>query len=459
MARNFLAAALLPVALGLTASAQQTDTGDTTKIGQQAQAETQASRQAAQDYEYSHPGGRSIEDLNMRGGYIKMPPYAEHFFGEKNPVTHTLAEHGIGLYDIDDDEFDYNTLNPPVPLADQTYTGQRPTWKSSHYPALTWDLRQLGVKGGQFEIMGAIQKISWNAGGPNAVQFGSMYYYQSLLKGRLELKGGYIDNDFEYVGTAIGGQASSGSLGVYASLPFEVGMSYLPMTTPGVNINAHWTKNIYTKVGFQRSMDPAGGVEGSARDTVGLRFRPHGDGLLTIYEGGYRRDADTNHDQMWLRGGYMYNTTHFTDLKTGGKSTNNMLGYLLADRELFKLDPAKPYRGLYAGFSAMDAPAEQNSYSQYYEARAYVLGPFTSRPADEASIVASHTTYSPYAKYNAAKLGEQYWNSASSITGSYTYRVMRGWYMSPGISYTNGPNIAPKQKSSLNLLIQADIFF
>ncbi|RXH54685.1 carbohydrate porin [Granulicella sibirica] len=436
------------------ASAQQSDNTTPAAVAARGEAD-----QNPPSTDYEHPGGRDIEDLNLRGGYLKLPPFSETVFGLENPVTQNLAKHGIGLYDIDDNDFTYNTLSAPAPLAQQTYTGQRPTWKSSHYPMLTWDLRQLGVKGGQLEVMGTVQKISWNAGGPNAIGFGALAYYQSLFKGHLELKGGYIDNDFEYVGTAIGGQASSGSLGVFASLPFEVGMSYLPMTTPAFNVNVHYPHHVYTKIGLQRSMDPKGGVTEAARDTIGLRFAPKGDGLLTIYEGGYQHDADAKTHQMWLRGGYMYNTTHFTNLKTGGQTTNNMLGYLLADRQLWKTDPAQPYRGLYAGVSAMDAPATQNSYSQYYEARLYMRAPFHSRPADMASIVSSHTTYSPYAKYNAVASGSTYWNGATSLTGSYTLRLARGTYFTPGISYTNGPDIAPRNKSSLNLLAVFSIFF
>ncbi|MFC6646303.1 carbohydrate porin [Granulicella cerasi] len=446
----------LLLALSATGAAAQQSNNETQNIGQQAQAEAQT-KPAAPDY--SHPGGRNIEDLNLRGTYLKLPPFSEMLFGEKNPVRQALAKQGIGLFDIDDNSFSYNVTAPPVPLAQQTYNGQRPTWKSSHYPAFTWDLRQLGIRGGQLLIMGTVQKISWNAGGPNAIEFGNISYYQSLFHDKLELKGGYIDNDFEFVGTAIGGQASSGSLGVFASLPFEVGMSYLPMTTPAFNVNYHWNKNFYTKFSFQRSMDPKGGVEEARRDTIGLRFKPKGDGLLTIYEGGYQHESDQTHYKTWLRGGYMYNTTHFTNLKTGGTSTNNYLGYVLADRQLWKADKAVPYRGLYAGFTAMDAPATQNSYSQYYELRAYMLSPFARRPQDMASIVSSHTTYSPYAKYNAIAAGQKYWNSATSLTGSYTARMARGLYLSPGVSYTNGPQIAPKSKSSVTLLIQAGIFF
>jgi porin len=447
---------LLCFAAGDRAHAQQS-TPDAPITAAADQSNISFSSQAS--FKLEHPGGRDIEDLNLRGGYIHLPPFKETIFGATNPVRQALASHGVGLTRFGDTTFTYNTTAPPVPLAEQTYLGQRPTWKTSHYFLLTWDLRQLGVHGGQLYTIGTVQKISWNPGGPNAVQFGALAYYQSLFNSRLELKGGYINNDTEFVGTAIAGQASSGSLGVFASLPFEVGMSYLPLTAPGFNTNYHITKKLYAKVGFQRSIDPQGGVTNAARDAVGLRFAPKGTGLLSIYEGGYKQEANESRKQMWIRAGYMYNSTHYKNLKTGGVSTNNYLAYALIDRQIWRPSSSNASRGVYAGASAMAAPAQQNAYSQYYELRVYMLGPFSSRSNDMLSVVSSHTAYSPYAKRTLAAQTNGYWNSATSLTGSYNLRLYRGLYVSPGVSYTNGPAITPKTKSSLNLLAQVNLFF
>ena len=443
--------------LACTAAFSQQSTQTPVTPGEATQSQPAPTKPTA--YDISHPGGRDIEDLNLRGAYLKLPPFTDTLSGEANPVRQGLAKRGVGVARFGDTTFTYNTLSPPVPLADQTYLGQRPTWKTSHYFMLTWDLRQLHVRGGQLEILGTLQRISWNPGGPNATQFGAIAYYQSLFHNRLELKGGYLDNDFEFVGTAIGGQASSGSLGVFASLPFEVGMSYLPLTAPGLNVNIHYPKDFYTKFGFQRSDDPKGGVTEANRNAIGLRFKPHGDGLLTIYEGGYKHAAAKDSKEMWIRAGYMYNTSHFANAKTGGMSTNNDLFYLLGDRQLTQPDRAKPYRGLYGGFSAMYAPPAQNAYTQYYEARGYFLGPFESRPSDLISVVTSHTDYSEYTTRNLAATGQSAWNSSTSLTGSYNARLFRGFYFSPGLSYTHGPAITPRAKSSLSVLGQINVFF
>jgi porin len=420
--------------------------------------EKAAESNAAKLYEIEHPGGRSIEDLNLRGAYISLPPFSDSLFGEDNPVRQSLARHGIAIQHFGDTTFTYNTLTPPVPLDEQTYNGQRPTWKTSHYLMGSWDLRQLGVRGGQFYMIGSLQDISWNPGGPNAHQFSAIAYYQSLFHDKLELKGGYFTNDFEFVGTAIGGQASSGSLGVFASLPIELGMSYTPLSAPGFNFNVHLPKHFYTKVGLQRSIDPKGGVSEVDRDHVGLRFAPKGDKMLTIYEGGYKQAADQNHKEMWLRGGYFNNQSQYTNMRTGKTSTNYMY-YVLADRQLTKVDAAKPYRGLYTGFTQMYAPPDRNSYTQYYEARMYMIGPFAKHPNDLVSVVASHTAYSEYTKAIDRAAGQSVWNNASSITGSYNARLYRGLYFSPGLSYTHGPAITPRAKSSLNVLAQFNIFF
>ncbi|WP_041598094.1 hypothetical protein [Granulicella tundricola] len=118
--------------LALPAFAQQSSTS--VQSAAQSAHDESVTKPVAVDYE--HPGGRDIEDLNMRGTYLKLPPFSETVIGLDNPLRQDLARHGIGFLDIDDDEFTYNTTTPPVPLAQQTFTGQRPTWKSSHYPML-----------------------------------------------------------------------------------------------------------------------------------------------------------------------------------------------------------------------------------------------------------------------------------------------------------------------------------
>jgi len=279
------------------------------------------------------------------------------------------------------------------------------------------------------------------------------------------VKGGYIDNDGEFVGLFVGGLASNGSLGVYAVLPFEAGMSYLPMTAPALNTTFHLPDHFYSKLGFQRSFDPKGGAEEVGRDAVGLRFHPHGDGLLTISETGFKRDPEAGRMQTWARAGYMFNTTHYASAKPspmpGGTlmTGNNQAVYLLADRQVYQTDTASPGRGIYLGFSAEYALPAQNAYTQYYEARIYENGPFTHRPKDFVSLVGSHTDYSEFTTRADVKNGETAWNSATSVTASYTSRLARGIYLSTGLSYTEGPAITPRSHNSLDIIGQLNTFF
>jgi porin len=402
------------------------------------------------------------------GQVIVQPPSSGRVEGDL--INKHLRPYGLELFDISQDlTFSYNLLSPPVPLAQQTYNGQRPTFTTSHYPALTWDLRQLHVRGGQLVVEGAIQRNSWYPGGPEATGFGQVSYYQSLFHGKVEVKGGYIDNDGEFVGLFVGGLASNGALGVYAVLPFEVGMSYLPLTAPALNTTFHTPDYTYSKVGFQRSFDPGGGAEEVKRDSLGLRFSPKGDGLLMIYEGGYKHDPAPDTKQTWARVGYMYNDTHYTSakplpatappnappLKTG----NNQAVYGLVDRQFVKTSVEHPGNGIFGGVSAEYAPPAQNAYTAYYEARLYDNGPFRSRPSDFASLVASRTGYSRYVTDAYVRSGKSVWRAADAVTASYTVKLFRGAFLANGLSYTNGPAITPRSHNSLTITTELTTFF
>lgn len=384
----------------------------------------------------------------------KLRPYGLQFFESSQALS-----------------FEYNLLSPPVPLSQQTYEGQRPTFTSAHNPTLTWDLRQLHIRGGQLAVEGSIQRNSWYPSGPEATGIGQIFYYQSLLKGKVEVKAGYLANDSEFVGFYVGGYASNGSVAVspvYSTLPFEAGMSYLPLTAPGLNTTFHTPDHTYLKIGLQRSLDPGGGTKEESRDAIGLRFDPKGDGLLALTEIAYKVDAAPGVKQTWARTGYMYNDTSFqgpavpmySSIKPPQKYYgNNQAVYLLADRQIAQPDPAKPANGLFLGFSAEYAPPTRNSYTQYYEFRIYQKGPFTRRPDDFWSLIGSHTDYSEYSTRAIVKAGKTAWNSSTSVTASYTTRLRPGIYNVTGLSYTDGPTIVPRVHNSLNLTSELSVFF
>jgi hypothetical protein len=70
----------------------------------------------------------------------------------------------------------------------------------------------------------------------------------------------------------------------------------------------------------------------------------------------------------WLRAGYMYNSTRYTNRETGRKEPGNSCAYVLVDYQLRMPDPASPARGLFLGGTAMTVPSEPSPYDLYYEA-------------------------------------------------------------------------------------------
>ena len=85
------------------------------------------------------------------------------------------------------------------------------------------------------------------------------------------------------------------------------------------------------------------------------------------------------------------------------------------------------------------------AFNQYYEARAYWLGPFSSRPQDLLSIIynrnetskyVSHLT-SAYSQYTSLFANQ----NATSVTVSYMFHVSPGLYATVGLGYTDHPSI------------------
>ena len=258
------------------------------------------------------------------------------------------------------------------------------------------------------------------------------------------MKVGYIGNDNEFVGMQVGGSLATGAQGVYAVLPYQVGMSYFPLTAPSLNVRVQGPKGTYLKVGAQRSLDAAGGVATGARNQSGFRFIPKGDGLLLINEVGYQRAARLTAHLTWIRAGYLRNSTLYTNRITGQKESGNYCTYLLADYQLQKSGDQNPGHGLYIGGTVMTAPSKFNYYDRYYEARLYQKAPFRLRPDDVLSFVAAYRGHSKYVTSSLEGQGKTVWHSSPSFTGSYSVHVSRGNYVTLGLGYVRGAAITPR---------------
>jgi len=403
--------------------------------------------------------GQSIEDLNYVGGDTVMPPFSESLVDMHSRYRQALLSKGIALRVISNEVYDQNVLNRPVPADDQSYVGQRPFESAMIQPILSADLHQLHLQHTQFYLAGVWNWSSWEPANPKALQLWDLYIYKEFGMDRVELKAGYVSNNLDFVGLFVGGSTATAAQGVYAVLPYELGMSYFPLTSPSANIRLRGPQHTYLKTGFQRSLDPNGGTAEVARNHTGFRFDPHGDGLLLIEEAGFQRAAAAFAPEVWLRGGYTYNSTAFTSLVNGKQQTGNHLAFALADLQIHQPNPVQPAHGLYLGGTAMTSTASLNAYDRYYEARLYQKAPFRSRPADMASVVASYTGHSRYLTDSLAAAGKTVWRNSASLTGSYAFRVHSGQYLNAGLSYIHGAAITPRVNDPLIVAATYTVFF
>jgi porin len=402
---------------------------------------------------------RTIEDLNLKGAAADMPPFTDSILGADSPLRRGMFRHGLLFRMGASGAYIQNTLAAPVPADDQTYTGQRPFGAYSFNPVLSSDLRQFHLWKTQLNINGQVQQATWSPAQPTAATVSALYLYREFGEDRVEMKLGYLTTDFQFIGLQVGGQVASGAQGVYAVLPYEVGLSYSPLPAPSVTLKYRFDAGLYLKGAAQRASEPGSEEQALHRDAVGLRFIPHGDKLVLVGEAGFKQPAAARKLSAWYRAGYIGNNTPYTSLRTGLKKSGNYCAYLLADHQLWQPEAANAGRGVYAGGSAMVVPADLNVYRLYYEARVYYAAPFRSGPSDFASIVASYTAISQDKIRSLAAAGQTYSRSSDSVTGSYTVRVARGSYLGVGLSYVNGPSVSPKVPSAMTFTAQTSVFF
>jgi porin len=402
---------------------------------------------------------RTIEDLNLKGAAADNPPFTDTLLGADSAFRSSLFHHGLLFRMSVNGAYIQNTLAPPVPASQQNYTGQRQFAEYSLNPVLTFDLRQLGLHKAQLNINGQIQQATWGPAQPTAFTLDSLYLYKEFGEDRVEMKLGYITTDFQFIGLEVGGQVTSGAQGVYAVLPYEVGISYTPVPAPVLTLKYRFDSGIYLKGAVQRAGQPGSEEAALHRDALGLRFLPHGDKLLLVGEAGLKHPASVGSLSAWYRAGYIANNTPYTSLHTGMPQSGNYCAYLLADHQLWQPQPSNPGRGVYAGASAMVVPAYLNAYRLYYEARAYYAAPFRTRRDDFASVVASYTAFSQDTLRTLAATHQSYSRASDSLTGSYTAHLARGTYLGLGLSYVNGPSITPKVPAALTFTAQTSVFF
>jgi porin len=403
--------------------------------------------------------GRSLEDLNLVGADAVMPPISDSILPPDSDFRRALFSKGMVLRLVQTVQYAQNTLQAPVPADEQKYVGEAPFAGALEHLLFTADLRQLHLRRAQFYGSGVWNWVSWNPAGPKTFQIWDLCLYKAFGEDRVEVKAGYISNNLEFTGMLVGGSTGTAAQGVYAILPFEVGLSYFPLATPSLNVRIRGPKNSYLKAGAQRSVDPEGGPREVERNATGFRFIPHGDKLLQIYEVGSIRSASSSAHEAWLRAGYMRNSTAYLNFRNGNRESGNDHLFVLMDYQVRKPDALHPYKGVYVGGSAMTAASRFNAYDRYYEARVYDKAPFRSRPADMASAVAYYTGHSKYVTDPLVAAGKTVWRNSASLTGSYALHVARGQFLSAGLSYIHGPAITPRVSDALTFTASYAMFF
>lgn len=401
----------------------------------------------------------SLEDLNFRGGDAAMPPFADSVVDVNSGFRRALLSKGMALRLISQNQYAQNVLRAPAAADQQVFVGDRPFGAALAHLILTSDLRQLGLHHAQLHVSGVWNWASWEPAGPKAFELWSLNLYKEFGRDRVEMKVGYNSNELEFVGMQVGGSTASGVQGVYAVLPYEVGMAFFPLTAPQLNVLVHGPAHTYVKSGLQRSLDPGGGPATEARNHSGLRFDPKGDKMLLLDEAGYRRASSATGGETWFRAGYLHNSTLYTDVANGKMEPGNHAAFALMDYQLRKPDPLKPWQGLYIGGSAMTAASKFNPYDRYFEARLYQMAPFRKRPGDVASILSTYTEHSKYFTDALVAKGNTVWRNSASVTGSYNVHLAPGNYLSAGLSYIHGPAITPRVDDTLTFAASYSVFF
>ncbi|WP_201643888.1 carbohydrate porin [Paraburkholderia metrosideri] len=367
-------------------------------------------------------------------------------FPELGGARAKLAENGWGFAASSTLGYAYDVLGHNESV--QLYNGQSPTWNYSSQAMLTYDLSRIGFSpDAQFTVQGAWQGSNYRPAQPKYLTMQIFAITQSFLDHHLELQYGYFPVIRAYYGLILGGNASAAALGPSSVIPFQIGVSaFAP--TPTFNAKL-WdpSKHFYNSFGVTRSVSPDGFLADIDQNPTGFRLSVPGARALFIDEFGYKADSGPDTNSKWFRVGLIYNTSHYTDFKSGGVSSNNYGGYLAATYQLY--NPDGTARGLYGDVKFDYAPSDRNLYTKDYQLTLFYLGPFKSRPGDMAAVGFTKNYFSEYVQSLVRSSGTTAAVGSAALTASYAARVSRGVYAVTGLTYTKNPNFAPTRANAL----------
>lgn len=401
-----------------------------------------------------------FDALSQKGWNIPHPSVADTIVGDAGGVRSTLADAGVGFYGF---------LGPNLFLYDLTQAnagkprvlnGQVGTWSQVYASlAVSYDLKKIGLDGGQLTIIpiAAVNGLQL-VNGPDYIRIRDLSYYQSLAGGKISFEAGFYANDIRFIGNFVGGSLAAGTLGPQAFIPYEAGISRAGFSAAATDVRIDLGGGFYDRAGVQRGLVAGNGIlERQINPNPGLRFAPRNTGVLFINEFGFQKTPSASQASVWFRAGGIYNTTDYPAF-TSGRGMHNWALYALADHQLTSTDRAQPFHGLYVGASVMYAPPLQNLFSQYYELRAYQFGPFSARPEDFASVVASYETYSKEGGEVLSPPAIGAFSNTTSIIGTYAFHVRPGVYVQPGLGYITHPSVSRAFNNEFNCYLNLNFF-
>lgn len=413
-----------------------------------------------------------------------FPPIGDTVDPELGGIRDALAKKNIGVQLFTQGAFYYNLANPPLYGADGPqnppynnkygpgsknaiwwYEGQKPTYYNTYILHLTWSNPKTNT---QLVITGWEDYNNFFKGQLSNTPKFDAYINQYLFRKKLLITAGYSNQGFHYLGFFTAGNLAGSLIGSSAVLQDSAGGAAPFNLTPAINLRYQTTKNTYVQSMVQSSVNPDSGAGPNA--ILPLAFAPNHAKAFLGEEVGYNRAAAPGQRRLWARMDFFYNFSHYKDFRdvahydspTPTRTSNNWAFSAAADYQTSQTDQFLPFRGNYIGGTIQYAPPQQNLFSQYYEVRDYIIGPFKRRPMDMISIIVNHMAFSKYWTHGFAPLLSStgtYSSGQQNFSATYVLHALRGIVVSNAFEYSANPTPAPKTPNAFVYTGGVTMFF
>lgn len=377
----------------------------------------------------------------------QFPGIADTLLGDAGGVRSWLAQRDIGIEVQSATGIQFPMSDTGMPNNPQVYNGQKFTLRNNALNAtVTIGLGHDGEDETRLIIGGGYSVTSFDPNGRDSATIKSFAIYRSFAGRKIEVKAGFLQNYLEYAGLLAGGNPVL-TTGLNSLLPVQAGLSAEPTTAPGINVQVNGKHGFYVKAGVQRSMNPLGIAEDVRTNGFGFDFTQHDAKALYIGEIGINRKASPEERRLWLRAGYLYNTSNYT--KYLGGQGDNYSFYALADYQFTRPDPVLFFRGLYAGIAFSTARKDVSAFSEAAELHFNYIGLLASRPTDALNVSFSYNRFSNDLAKSYKLAGIDIGQDQIGVSTSYALHVAPGTRLSPSLTYLVNPTFLPGYKDVL----------